>query len=1252
MKKAYRLILLALICALALPASAEKKFQWMSPYAKMIDTSDWGKKVFADEQGHATIKVQIKVRNMSTVEGEDFHVGDPGYSFTVYFNDSSSATSSGRIVLAEFPIPFDLTQGEIKTADVEIPIDISGIIEKKGMPATGYYSYCTIHMHENMTDYLNGNSTPTWTSTNSKAISGGSYNIYPAAANFQVVSEYAPSTTLSATKPLFFGVKQPGESLDFGFLLKSTGTKTIVTDPLTVSEGFTATPAGSITVIGLAQAESASDSRLQQPFTVSLTSDTPGMHSGTVKVKAGDLEQTIPVSGIVGDGSNLFDFEVPEGQNAQTWFPKGWIRPEGSKWTITTPFGTLKNQGYGSHSLKMDGTAYSEEEEVISSRLRFRQGDKLTFGHTLAMAQADFIIFWSADRVNWTPIYRVGTSATPTSRTDIPNDVWTNATNDPQYFTVENLPVGEGYLKLNGRNVWIDNIYGGEACSLDHDIYLEAYSTPTSGMVNRPTSFSISATNLADTEYAAADYTVSLVCNGQDVFTFPSTPWEAGEKKTFRADYVPHAPASLQGAVVRIAMGEYHVDTPAFDLTIKEEKPISEVEVGVWDTKEQYSVPLNLARDNSATQTIFTPALLEKYGITQGKSIAAIDFDGYAFEDMTGSTDIKIWLLPATQASFSSAVPIDIPADAQPAYEQEGYIFTVKRTGGTFDRVLKFELPEPYTYTGGNLLMHIQATGTLSGTTTTFKRSNESKTATICAENNRGQEGVTFEASEWSKSGMGMAMPVFHVIGEPLVVSGTTTRGGLPVADAEITLTSGEVIYSGRSDESGAFSIPVCQPALDYQVSARAEGLVPYESESTYNPAAAEGVLNIPFPDVPHLRGTLTGKDGLIADYPISMVSEDGVHTITGITTDTQGAFDIRVEEYGVPYIVTIDHIDHQIFTTTVNLSDGKDKTLDIRLPDYTAEKLYTVKVTVNSPVEPSAITLTATSQMFPEVEYTAADLALDSEGSLTLPVCAGPHTFTLTAAGLKSATLQTTGMRGDEKSVDMEYAVTPYDNIDVEVEHDPFTGSNTVNISWTAEPTENGPRRSAANPYETFRVELDSDRSLLTEEQTCSFSDVSFGGHTVRIISLMQGVDHQTYATSFAIRQADYASLTLRLQCNDQQVDLDQAQITVTGEDGISHQLNPEQGEASIPSLRKGKYAVEITCPDASGWSQEVDLTEDTVLNPSLIASLSGIEAEKGAPLFTPEGCLLSPNSTSSDLKDLQPGIYIWGRKKLIIRH
>lgn len=586
-------------------------------------------------------------------------------------------------------------------------------------------------------------------------------------------------------------------STDKTFKISNDGAAPLNITKVVVPDGFTTSLAAPLTIVA----------HETKDFTVTMTAEKPGIYSGEFKVSGEGVDDfSFNVSGTVLDPAkyyaNFNDYQIPAGAYAED----GWSVAQRDAASSDNPY--LLSNG-----------SQDKDNKFVTPLLKVADGEKMS----VDVARTNYYtggegvylnVYYSADRTNWTLARKI-------TANELSEDRAVNYTyyySKLKTFVIDNIPAGNYYIGFGAGYTSIDNIYGFEKVDVAHDLMLTASKLPATAVVNNAYTATATLLNVNANDEAADSYTASLYVDGEVVATAPAKAIASGEKSEFSFSYTPHKAGAAEAYIeFKNAADNYTVASEKVSVDVKEEQATGTVTVGNGNTtSNKTAIDWYDANGSGAhMDNLYKPEMLEKYGLKKGAKITSVSYTGTSFNDKTVS-DI---LLTAYVGAVDTA-----KFEAGKNYEslQKVDVYTGKSTidfvdGKTYTTTIT--LPEPIIWDGTSairVLTYVKAD----------KYVNVKFNADDSDNNSYYGSGAPGEAS--SLSAKPTAVAEFGIQTEPSVMSGKVTWKNKAVAGATVTLTSGDVIYTGASDDKGAYSIDVIQNDKKYNLTVSAPGYIDY----------------------------------------------------------------------------------------------------------------------------------------------------------------------------------------------------------------------------------------------------------------------------------------------------------------------------------------------------------------------------------------------------------------------------------------
>lgn len=586
-------------------------------------------------------------------------------------------------------------------------------------------------------------------------------------------------------------------STDKTFKISNDGAAPLNITKVVVPDGFTTSLAAPLTIVA----------HETKDFTVTMTAEKPGIYSGEFKVSAEGVDDfSFNVSGTVLDPAkyyaNFNDNQIPVGAYAED----GWSVAKRDDESSDNPY--LLTNG-----------SQDKDNKFVTPLLKVTEGEKMS----VDVARTNYYtggegvylnVYYSADRTNWTLARKI----TADELSDTRAVDYTYYFSKLKSFVIDNIPAGNYYIGFGAGYTSIDNIYGFEKVDVAHDLMLTASKLPATAVVNNAYTATATLLNVNAKDEAADSYTASLYVDGEVVATVPAKAIASGEKAEFSFSYTPHKAGAAEAYIeFKNAADNYIVASEKVSVDVKEEQATGTVTVGNGNkTSNKTAIDWYDANSSGAhMDNIYKPEMLEKYGLKKGAKITSVSYTGTSSNDKTVS-DI---LLTAYVGAVDTAT-----FEAGKNFEslQKVEVYTGKTTidfvsGNTYTTTIT--LPEPIVWDGTSairVLTYVKAD----------KYVNVKFNADDSDKNSYYGSGAPGEASSLSEQPTAVAE--FGIQTEPSVIAGNITWKNKAVAGATVTLTSGDVIYTGASDDKGAYSIDVIQNDKKYNLTVSAPGYIDY----------------------------------------------------------------------------------------------------------------------------------------------------------------------------------------------------------------------------------------------------------------------------------------------------------------------------------------------------------------------------------------------------------------------------------------
>ena len=585
-------------------------------------------------------------------------------------------------------------------------------------------------------------------------------------------------------------------STDKKFNIRNDGAAPLNITKVVVPDGFTTSLAAPLTIAA----------HETKDFTVTMTAEKPGIYSGEFKVSGEGVDDfSFNVSGTVLDQAkyyvNFNDNQIPAGAYAED----GWSVAKRDDESSDNPY--LLTNG-----------SQDKDNKFVTPLLKVTEGEKMS----VDVARTNYYtggegvylnVYYSADRTNWTPARKITADELSATR----------AEDYPYYFgelksfVIDNIPAGNYYIGFGAGYTSIDNIYGFEKVDVAHDLMLTASKLPATAVVNNAYTATATLLNVNAKDEAADSYTASLYVDGEVVATVPAKAIASGEKAEFSFSYTPHKAGAAEAYIeFKNAADNYTVASEKVSVDVKEEQATKTVAVGNGNgtPERQTAIDWFDADTGAHVDNLYTVKMLEKYGLKKGAKITSVSYTGTSANDKTVSDiNLTAYVGAVDAATFEAGKNYESLQKVD-VYTGETIDFV---SGNTYTTTIT--LPEPIVWDGTSAIRVLTYVKAGKYVSVNFKVDDSDN-------NSYFGRGVIGKAS--SLSAKPTAVAEFGIQVEPPVIVGNITCNDKAVVGATVTLTSGDVIYTGASDDKGAYSINVIQNDKKYNLTVSAPGYIDY----------------------------------------------------------------------------------------------------------------------------------------------------------------------------------------------------------------------------------------------------------------------------------------------------------------------------------------------------------------------------------------------------------------------------------------
>ena len=800
-------------------------------------TNKSGDTIDLTPEGTATITFDVTIQNIGD---ETLNPGDEGYSIS--FKDYSTDELFGETAIDQA-----LAAGE--TYNMTVSATLSFQITE------------SIRKRYDVVENISGASR-----------FGAWYDIYPCQPNFQVSIEDKAEVLADGTV-VDFGMIGADSSKSFR-LRNNTGGAPATITYITVPEGYSfKVTAKDDDTVEYTEFPITIPAHKELKLTVTASAAAAGTWSGNVAINVDTYETfNLAVVSIVTDPTKWFvDFEDNK-------FPAGSYMSTSTAWSIS-------DYNIGNNKYVAKGGSATDPTRFVSPKLSVAKGETLSFQASQSSyssyTESVVNIYYSTDRKNWTLLRTLSSKAT-----DEADKILVEKESEYPYpaklktFILEGVPAGEGYIAFESGYASIDNIYGFSPCEVPAlDIVTTAVELPSEATVNNTYKPAITFINAGSSDIAEGALKVRYVVGGetvaeQDVPAIARDSYNRTSPKSFSLEWTPRTAGTFPAKIEIYGEGFSYAEEST--VVVSEESAIGWLNVGDYTTESSSSlITSNFC--NNETETIYTA---DQIRLEAGAKIEKIMYRGYK-ATANQLTNLQYYIENTTdEAPVSTGTTPYDHSDMTEVYNGE-YTFVKNGTDSEHVDLIQFDLATPFVYTGGNIRVVIisKSEKFANFSVESFNKANVNV--------NRYTDNGVLEEQEFSKVS---SVPVLYLWTKRQIptISGTVTNKatGAAIEGAEVTLTSGNTIYSATTDANGAYSADIYQDKLDYSIS-----------------VAKDGYYSFPFDESENI--TLSAKEGsVVQDIQL---------------TEAKG---LRIIDNNVPTTATVNHA----YTATAKVLNGANR--------------------------------------------------------------------------------------------------------------------------------------------------------------------------------------------------------------------------------------------------------------------------------------------------------------------------------------
>lgn len=677
--------------------------------------------------------------------------------------------------------------------------------------------------------------------------------------------------------PVDFGVFKGTRSIEF--TLKNQGGAPLTLREIKLPDGFTLTTIKTFPFV----------INSQETVNETITLGGRGIKNGTISFDFdGTGTKTIYVKGAV----------VPENtwwEDFENGIPQGWLLPTGSNWKSAS---LPKTTTYNKQCVENGNIDLSA---LISPKLTISKEDSLVFYAAKRSGNSMLKVLYSSDRANWTLLKEITVNNIDEMYR------FPVSSNEFKPFVIRDIPEGDFYLSFDAGYIYLDNVYGSKLAPVGHDFFIQSFDSDKTGMVNNPVNLKLTVSNLSSESEEAGTYTIHLYEDGQEVAKTTGTELAGYTSQVFPVSYVPHKEGEHKlSAEIKVNDSEYTVKTGEIKIVIFKEAAFNEKIVGNAD-KTNSTVPLALNYKNSLSEMIYSSTAL---GLEANSLIGKLAFPYYSTSSSLLS-HVTIWLENTTEEEPDVSGTLRDTTVMTKVFSAD-YTFLPAGSSSAL-ALMEFALPSPFNYSGGNLRIVIQSVSdayksyyygydsTASGALLTKKNDNY----------NSYLSGTMTTAT---------TIPVIHIFTQKTVptISGKVVEktSKTALSNVKVTLTSGELIYSGVTDEEGAYRIEVFQSNKDYKLTVKEDGFADGEFDIAIKTTDIVRDIEMDFTAIENAK--IIGKDNISDELAnekiLALIGKWNANDLIRLATalkSSNSVTGIYMETITVPEEVSSSAFDH-----------------------------------------------------------------------------------------------------------------------------------------------------------------------------------------------------------------------------------------------------------------------------------------------------------------------------------------------------
>ena len=382
-------------------------------------------------------------------------------------------------------------------------------------------------------------------------------------------------------------------------------------------------------------------------------------------------------------------------------------------------------------------------------------------------------------------------------------------------FSIE----ADGYMPVHNRyNMDIDWTVN-TALSVAKGLYIEHRSYYSDYTVNHPIVAKAVARNMEKHTLRASDYTATLFFNGKAVAKADTKDLAPADTAQFNFTYTPHEATENAEYYIAFATADATTRSDTSHVTIQPEKAYGIYQAGdSTGISSQNRAPANFYYQSSEAEIIYPASELR---MPAGTRISRAFFRGYTPDTGTDyDAKVRVYIANTTDPVFPAADSYSVNrtdvADTTKMLKVYDGTYRMKRGIGSAEQpdvVLDLHFTEPFTYEGGNIRLYVVQTSGDKYMNVNYLSDSYYETASFMRYADTDLDGLA------DKSWYQRYLPVtYFEASQGTKVSGTVKQGDKPLANAQVTLTNGDVLYTATTDNDGHYEMLVVQNQKKYRI--------------------------------------------------------------------------------------------------------------------------------------------------------------------------------------------------------------------------------------------------------------------------------------------------------------------------------------------------------------------------------------------------------------------------------------------------